>query len=88
MRDLKLWEALYAVDPWTEGRADERAGQIASAALAPHTKRGHTPRWTDFFRRLSDGASTPQPKQDDAEIKAAWARTVKRWPKKQKKDDG
>ena len=42
-QDLREWRELYACDPWTEDRADLRAGQIASAVLAPHCKNPPAP---------------------------------------------
>ncbi len=41
--ELTYWEALYIIEPMPEQRADLRAGTVASAALAPHMKRGAAP---------------------------------------------
>ena len=77
---LAEWMEIYALDPWGEERKDLRAGIIASAAVAPYAKKGHTPRPSDFMPRFGEEAR--KPKQSLAEMKAHFYRAAKRWNKR------
>jgi hypothetical protein len=74
--DLLEWEALYAIDPWGEQRADLRAGIIASATVAPHCRKHQMPKPADFMPFC--GKRTPR-QQTVAEIKAIAEEVKRTW---------
>lgn len=48
--ELGMWAAFYAVDPWTEERADLRAGTVAAVIANVHRSRDREPfEATDFM---------------------------------------
>ena len=63
------WVAYYTVAPWGEERDSLHAGIIASAAVAPHCKKGQQPKAKDF---MPDFISPPKPVQNLADMKSAF----------------
>ena len=67
-RELRELEIAYGIEPWGETRADLRAGIVASAAVAPHCKRGQQPRPIDFMPYMQEDVR--KPKKSLAQMKA------------------
>lgn len=81
--ELRELEIAYSLEPWGETRADLRAGIVASAAVAPYSKKGHTPRPVDFMpfvpneQRKKPRKSLADMKATVAQIKAGFAKAAK-----------
>lgn len=73
-REFAEWVAEYRIEPWGEIRSDLRMGIIASATLAPWSKKGQEPRPIDLMPKFDKQAT--RPRQSEAEMKAVWARAV------------
>ena len=80
------WMELWQCDPWGEDRGDLRSGIAASAALAPWTKKGKSPKPLDFMpyakAKPKGGAQ-----QSTADMKATWAGIQKMISARQKPKD-
>jgi hypothetical protein len=62
--ELHEWIAFHAIDPWTEERADLRAGVIAATIANAHSRKGRF-KPSDFMPRYE----TPKPRSG-ADLKA------------------
>lgn len=62
---LELWEC----DPWGEDRADLRSGIVASACVAPWSKKGKTPKPVDFMPYAKRRAPK---RQSTEEMRKSW----------------
>lgn len=65
--ELTEWRAYYRLDPWTEDRADLRAGTVASVVANCHT-RDATFKPSDF---IPDYGAPPEPEQTEEQMMAA-----------------
>lgn len=64
--ELALWQAYDTIEPFGPWRDDLRAGTIASAALAPHMKKGKKrPSPTDFIPKFT---AEPRKRRSPKEI--------------------
>ena len=84
-REFAEWVAEYRIEPWGELRSDLRAGIIASAALAPWSKKGREPRPIDLMPKF--GGEAKRPRQSEAEMKAVWAHAVAGFAKAAKRQE-
>lgn len=65
--ELATWHELYRQDPWTEGRADLRAGIIACVVAGSHGVRDAKP--SDYMPTFGEREG-PQEMDDDAILAA------------------
>jgi hypothetical protein len=83
-REMLEWQELWSCDPWGQDRADLRAGQIASAVLAPWSKR-KPPSPIAFMPYVEKGP--PKPASDE-KMKAVFRSKLKAFnANHEKKDD-
>lgn len=72
-REWEGWMAFAELEPFGPAREDMRAGTIASAAVAPHAKKGECPAPKDFFPdSLGQGRQEQSPELMELRLQA-WA---------------
>jgi hypothetical protein len=69
-QEFDEWAAYYELAPWGPERDSLHAGIVASAAIAPHCKKGHTPKASDF---MHDFINPPKKTMKLSDMKAIWA---------------
>jgi len=66
-RQFDEWMAYYEVAPWGPERDALHAGIVASAAVAPHCKKGQVPKASDF---MPDFIQPPKPVMKLSDMKS------------------
>ena len=78
-REYRRWMAFDAVEPFGDKRANMHAGIVASAILAPHTKRGKKPPgYRDFMLKDTATAQAERKAQTLQSLKTLKAMAVRK----------